>query len=329
MVRLSVIVPVYNAEKYLDKCLNSILGQEYRDFELILIDDGSKDDSGSLCDQYAERDNVKVFHQENKGVSVARNNGIYHAEGDYVTFVDSDDWIEPAMYKNMMQKVEEYQLDAVMCDCIKDFPTHSEVYSHDIRNGYYNSDQLVKEYYPHLIMMENVEYPPTISNWLCIFRRRMITENDLRYIEGVRFSEDLLFGAQVMSKAKSFYYMKGCCYYHYVMNDASATHTLKLDKWNDYMRLHQEATSYFGQEYLPQIDKMLLFFLYNAIGDLLRSTLSNEEKEVRIRGILDETEVREMFSRINVLRLPILNTLKIATLIYKYKIGLRWWISRF
>ena len=91
---ISVIVPVYNAEKYLHRCIDSVLAQTYKDFELLLIDDGSKDSSGTICDEYAAQDaRVKVFHKENGGVSSARNVGLDHAQGEWVTFVDSDDWV--------------------------------------------------------------------------------------------------------------------------------------------------------------------------------------------------------------------------------------------
>ena len=93
--KISIIVPVYNAERYLHRCIDSILAQTFRDFELLLIDDGSKDNSGYICDEYAEKDErVKVWHKENGGVSSARNVGLDNARGEWVTFADSDDWLE-------------------------------------------------------------------------------------------------------------------------------------------------------------------------------------------------------------------------------------------
>ena len=111
----------------------------------------------------------------------------------------------------MMEKAEQYDCDVVMCDCVKEFGDKSELYTHEIRSGYYSREQLEKEYFPHLLIMPNVEYPPTISNCLCLFKNKNIK---LRYEEGIRFSEDLLFGAELMYQALSFYYMKDCCFYH-------------------------------------------------------------------------------------------------------------------
>ena len=101
---ISIIVPVYKAEKYLSRCVDSILGQTYKDLEVILVDDGSPDGSGVLCDAYAAKDSrVRVIHKENGGVSTARNVGLDAAGGDYISFVDSDDYVDPDMYEKMVK----------------------------------------------------------------------------------------------------------------------------------------------------------------------------------------------------------------------------------
>ena len=106
---VSIIVPVYNVKPYLNRCVDSILGQEYRDFELILVDDGSRDMSGSICDAYAKTDErVVVIHKENSGVSDTRNQGIERAKGTYLQFVDSDDWLTPDATKLMVRAAEEH-----------------------------------------------------------------------------------------------------------------------------------------------------------------------------------------------------------------------------
>lgn len=324
---ISVIVPVYNSEKYLKRCIDSILNQTYKAIELILVDDGSPDNCGKICDEYAKKDKrVRVIHKTNAGVSAARNSGLEIASGNYATFVDSDDYIEPEMYSNMMEKVHQYNCDVVMCDCIKDFTDHSEIYTHDIRAGFYDKEQLVNEYYPHLLMMENIEYPATISNCLILFNRNKL--GNLRYVVGVRYSEDLLFGAQLVYNTDSFYYMKEQAYYHYYMNPTSATHKFTVDKWNDYKTLHFEINKYFSEcesfDFSHQIDLCLLFFVYNSVSNIFSAdNLEREKKFEIVRNILGDNEVRRMFSNIKVLKLPISKKLKIVTIIYKYRIGLR------
>lgn len=322
MNKISVIVPVYQAENYLNRCVDSIVNQTYSNIEVILIDDGSKDRSGNICDQYADKDfRVKVIHKENAGVSVARNTGLDIASGDYIAFVDSDDFLELDMYERMMDKVLEYQCDIVLCDCVKDTGEVQIPYTHDIREGYYDYEQLKTEYYPHLLMMENVEYPATISNWVLLFKKALC--NDIRYLEGVRFSEDLLFGAQLMLNAHSFYYMKEINLYHYWMNNESITHMFKIDKWNDYCALHSEIECYFGNQtvydFQHQIDLCLLFFVYNMVGDILHTTkLEKKDKKQKVLEILKAKDVVDMFKRIKILKLPVTWKLKFLTYIYKY-----------
>ena len=136
MKKISVIVPVYKAEDVLIKCVESILTQTYKNLEVILVDDGSPDHSGAICDQYVKKDNrVKVIHKKNGGVSSARNCGLDVATGDYCTFVDSDDYIDPTMYENMMKKAKQFDCDVVMCDCVKEYGDRSEVYTHEIPSG--------------------------------------------------------------------------------------------------------------------------------------------------------------------------------------------------
>lgn len=326
MPQISVIVPIYKAEEFIERCVNSILNQTYKDMELILVDDGSPDLCPAICDKYARNDSrVRVIHKENGGVSTARNAGLDIARGEYISFVDSDDYLEPYMYEKMLYKALSYECDVVMCDCVKDYADRSEIYSHNIRDGFYNREQLEEEYYPHLLVMENVEYPATISNWSLLWRSTLNT-SEMRYEPGIRFSEDLLFGAMLMCKAKSFYYMKGEVYYHYVMNPISASHTYVPDKWNDYQKLHSRIRAMFekyeGFDFSYQIDLCMLFFVYNTIGEIYSTNLSNREKKVKIQSILMTPIVTRMFKRLKVSSLQVSTKQKLITLIYKYQIGL-------
>ena len=110
--KISVVVPVYNVEEYLDQCVESLVGQTYKNLEVILVDDGSPDNCPAMCDEWAERDNrIKVIHKENGGVSSARNAALDIASGDYIGFVDSDDWIEPDMYEILIKNAKKYDAD--------------------------------------------------------------------------------------------------------------------------------------------------------------------------------------------------------------------------
>lgn len=114
MAQVSIIVPVYQIEKYIRKCIESIQSQTFSDFELILVDDGSKDASGSICDEYAKKDNrIKVIHKKNEGVASARNEGIKLSKGKYVCFIDGDDWIEKFMIENCINRILDTEADVI------------------------------------------------------------------------------------------------------------------------------------------------------------------------------------------------------------------------
>lgn len=119
---LSVIVPVYNVERWINRCIESIINQTYRKLEIILIDDGSTDSSGNICDEFQMMDNrVVVYHKNNEGSAIARNYGIEHCRGEYVTFVDSDDWIEPQMYEKLLDLAQEHNTVITGCATMTDF----------------------------------------------------------------------------------------------------------------------------------------------------------------------------------------------------------------
>lgn len=321
MDKLSVIIPVYNAEKYIDRCIQSIIHQSYPNLQIIVIDDGSTDNSLTICQKYAEIDDrILCIHQRNKGVSAARNNGLDHAIGDYVTFVDSDDYIDEEMYDSMLKIANEYTADVVLCDCVKEYLNCSKIYSHPIRAGYYNREDLENEYFNHLIMTENVEYPATISNWLLVMKNKELP----RYMEDIKYSEDLLYGAQVLYSATSFYYMKDCPFYHYdCTNINSATHKYHEDKWENYKALYHHTKQCFpDKRFDEQIYKMLLFFVYNTLNDYRYGNVENGRSKAEI--VLNEQCVREMFGNLKIFGLPIHLKLKVLTLMYKYQIGLKY-----
>ena len=189
---ISVIVPVYNAEKYLTECVESILNQTIEDIELILVDDGSTDGSPAMCDAFAAQDpRVKVIHKPNGRASSARNAGIRAATGEYIAFVDSDDWISPDMYEKML----EPNADVCLCDYVRfcgeeEFPFSQP----NVSGGFYDRERMKKDIFSHLVM-DGVEYPITISNCVLLIRRSVIAENNLSYREDIHISEDAPFGS--------------------------------------------------------------------------------------------------------------------------------------
>ena len=129
---ISVIVPVYKVEPYLNQCVESILCQTYSDLEILLVDDGSPDRCGQICDEYAKQDcRVKVFHTRNEGLSAARNLGLQNAKGEYIGFVDSDDWIEPEMYEVLLKRLEETESNVCICGFYQEPGTYEKDFQPD------------------------------------------------------------------------------------------------------------------------------------------------------------------------------------------------------
>ena len=185
MPELSIIVPVYKVEKYLPRCIDSILAQTFGDFELILIDDGSPDGCGRICDEYARKDKrIVVIHQKNMGVSAARNAGLDIARGRYIGFVDSDDWIEPQMYEVMMDAIRENGADMAVCG----------VRYADEDGKFTRADRLSEGVYTRAGLLEDVfAMPNRLGGGCCnkVFDASKIAS--VRFKVGMTIAEDALY----------------------------------------------------------------------------------------------------------------------------------------
>ena len=214
-MKLSVIVPVYNVEPYLAKCVDSLLGQELSDMEIILVDDGSRDRSGEICERYAaERpDRIRCLRTENGGQGRARNLALPLAQGDYVGFVDSDDWVKPDMYKKLLDRAEETGADIVVCDFLERFSDGTE----------------------RLLPANFQDHPLSSAGSSCnkIFRRALI--GDLRFPEGLWY-EDFYFSAVMLLRSKRTEYLHEALYV-YRRGQESTMHNNNASKNLDMLRI--------------------------------------------------------------------------------------------
>lgn len=216
---ISVIVPVYNAEKYLDKCIQSILGQTYSNIELLLIDDGSTDSSGSICDNYAEQDSrVRVFHKANGGVSSARNMGLNNVKGEWIAFVDSDDWIDRDMYEEMHNAAILNQADIVCCDVWIEYKNGRVIQTY---NNKYENHKLM---YDCLVPVIEVYF----VMWNKLVSRKLYENNNIRATIGANMWEDVELMTKIRYFSKSLYVLN-IPYYHYnKASDSSITISSKI-----------------------------------------------------------------------------------------------------
>ena len=182
---VTVVVPVYKVEKFLERCVTSLKNQSLRDIEIILVDDGSPDTCPAMCDAFAMQDvRIRVIHKKNGGLSSARNAGLKAASGKYVGFVDSDDDVEPDMYEKMLAVIESENVDFVMSDYLR-IPASGSRYlkTLEIRPGRYDKAALRKEIFPSLIMGENLDYGPLLSVWHCLYRTDFLRSNRFYFDE--------------------------------------------------------------------------------------------------------------------------------------------------
>lgn len=218
---LSVIVPVYNVEKYLNRCIESIIGQTYRNLEIILVDDGSTDHCGQICDEWKKKDpRIKVLHKKNGGLVSARQAGLQIASGEYIANVDSDDWIEADMYEYMMRLALNHESDLVTSGLIRDYENHSVYETEKVSSGIYKGEALYHLLH-HIINTEHFfdsQLNMHITNK--IFRKRILIPYQMKVPVDAKVGEDADVVYPYIFNAKSIN-VSGKCFYHYVMRDDS------------------------------------------------------------------------------------------------------------
>lgn len=253
---ISVIVPVYNVEQYLHKCINSIINQTYRQLEIILIDDGSPDNSGSICDEYVKKDTrIKVIHQKNKGLSGARNSGLEIATGDYVGFVDSDDWIHEKMFEALITQSILHQSDLSSCAVQESNKTRNEVRLENQKPKILDKKDLVYNY------LNFGFYIPRN-----LYSRELI--KDFRFDENVLFVEDMFFGINIVERIDNSVFVDFPYYVYNTDNDMSLTRV----KYNKNTFLSLDANIYIQKkikEIFPKDVELLTCIRERIIGNCL------------------------------------------------------------
>ena len=210
--KISIIVPIYKVEKVLKRCVDSLIEQTYKNIEIILVDDGSPDQCGKICDKYANQDDrIIVIHKKNGGLSSARNEGLKKASGDYIMFVDSDDFIEISACQELACFFKGYP-DIIIGDCVTVNENYEVLHCKDLKKG---EIFLGKEYMVNAL--KNNFFPVVV--WLNIYKREFLLSNNLFFAEG-RLHEDIEFTPRVLYFAEKVVYSK-CRFYHYVTHEES------------------------------------------------------------------------------------------------------------
>ena len=218
----SVIVPIYKVEKYLKKCIDSILEQSFKDFELILVDDGSPDNCPQICDEYAKTDSrIKVVHKKNGGLVSARNVGIQTAIGDYICYVDGDDWIHEDTLKNLYNEaIKDCSPDMVVFGIVKLYSNKKEEIFTDLEDGLYTKNQLIKDVYPYMMydhrkpFCKGLIFPAACNK---IYKRKLLQEYYCKD-ERIRMGEDNAFVYECVWNSEKIYVCNKIYYYYNQLN---------------------------------------------------------------------------------------------------------------
>lgn len=244
MPQISVIVPVYNAEKYLNRCVDSILEQTYEDFELLLINDGSKDKSGILCDMYQKKDSrICVIHQENHGVSAARNRAVQVAKGKYVTYVDSDDWVAPNFLQVMIEGVQKYQGDI----CVTRVQVANHLKSTKGTTCFQYEPLTTREAMNRYGKSDGSEFRGPVAKLV----KREIARNH-PFPEGRKIAEDLATNYRYYDAAKIVVDNRSRLYFYYINQESVTNSTYNTGRISGLETL-EELMDYFKKNKYPDL----------------------------------------------------------------------------
>ncbi|MBA4384754.1 MAG: hypothetical protein C0410_08460 [Anaerolinea sp.] len=258
---ISVIVPVYQIEKYLPNCIESILAQTYPDFEVILVDDGSTDRSGNICDEYAAKDRrVKVIHKINAGVSAARNSGIDASNGNYISFIDGDDWIEPDFFSLLVSNLEKYSTDISHCGYTLDLKSKSIPMHGTASIKVYENIEGLQEF----ILGRKIE--PGL--WNKLYKRKLF--DNLRLDESLKINEDFLLNYYLFKISNSTVF-HDVCKYHYQKREGSAS-TSALSEYSFQLievseRIIKDATG--NKDILPFCEVKMVASCFSLLNDII------------------------------------------------------------
>lgn len=315
---VSVIVPIYNAEKYMYKCIESIQNQSLKNIEIILINDGSTDNSGTIADEYAKKDKrIKVIHQENSGPSVARNKGIEIATGKYIGFVDIDDYIEPTMYEELYNSAYYKNIQVAMCGYIEKYlydESYMVVKSNLQSNKVYDEEGIKKNIISTFAKNENYGFYSMCNK---IYLREWLVNSSIKIDINRDHGEDWWFNINVLSKISSFIYIDRQLYNYVHVNPNSLMFKYRENQFDLFLDGRQKMKDIIPIEYIDY-EEFNRRFIYEFSSYIIRSMKEvKDKKKIKelVNNVLDNSEVVESCN--NVSKLPL--HFRITSLFIKFR----------
>ena len=308
---LSVIIPVYKVEQYLPQCIESILAQTVSDLELILVDDGSPDGSGKICDDYASRfSNIRVIHKENGGHTSARKAGLRIAEGKYISFIDSDDFLEPDMYEKMIRKLQEHQADIVITGHVMDYSDRTVMCENALHSGVYTGSSLEDLRCNALFSISKAKAGITGAMWCKLFPREMILEPFLNQEEDLRVGEDALFSFRMLLDARCVVIDNENRGYHYRILENSIVHSFDKKYFTNIQTMHNRLLSVVSENPTDAIRRSFaynyVFLFANGISLVMsrRNRISYWAKYQMVKQQLDDPLLKQSLELVELERFP-------------------------
>lgn len=308
--KVSVIIPVYKVEKYLSRCIESVINQTIDKIEIILVDDGSPDGCPQICDKYAENyANVQVIHKKNGGLASARNAGMKKAVGEYIFFLDSDDWLELDGLEKLYETAQQYKVDFVRYRAIRtgwpgmeeDAPCMVEDVR-EMQGGYYDKNRMMDEIYGRLIITPQLTMGPIVGACGSLYRRDFLNKNNLFFYEEIKFSEDLIFSVKVVLAAQSFYYLDVAGVYHYFYNRDSISKSFRKGRWESCKKIIELCESDFlnstAFDFEKQIHYLKWFCLFLSLNE--KRFLANRHERIKYcKEVLKDQSLQNLELRLD------------------------------
>lgn len=312
MPKVSVIVPVYNVEKYLARCVESIQAQTEKDIQIILVNDGSTDNSLEICKKYQAVDGrIEVIDKPNEGVSSARNKGIEIARGEYIGFIDPDDWIEKDMYENMYNAAKSCNADVCMCDYVLEVNSEVTPVKLATNDRLLNRDQILNFLIPNMIASKDLNskgHEETIMGSVCrlLIKKEIIDRYNLRFELGVPLAEDLIFCIELLINCDLVCYEENA-YYHYILKSNTAVTSYRKDMYKLQERVQlkleeilREAKLY--EYYKQRLDvRYINYVVFNGISNETRPENKKDfrEKIQFVKNICKNSKLKSILKEVD------------------------------
>lgn len=293
-IKVSVVVPVYNVERYLDRCVQSLVSQSLKGIEIILVEDGSPDNCAELCDRYAkEYDNIRVVHKQNAGLGMACNSGIDVAQGEYIAFCDSDDWVDIDMYQRMYDEAISSDADVVYTG-LKRVNGHGQVLgylNHPNRRIEVGRDGMSSFLLDFIASAPTVpiEHKIQVSAKVALYRQELIKSNKVRFVSERQFpSEDLIFNVQVLRHADKVVVLPDY-FYNYFVNEASISRTLKAEHYKKLLntaKLVEDASlGICGEQTRIRVGRFLIGEARSYGRQIIKADISTIQKRKKLKEL--------------------------------------------